>query len=255
MMTTDDQDRELALLTSLARVADRDDEWDSFAHARVRERLRDPARSADPRRRWRPAALAVIGVVAVSGGAAIATAAIVGGEPAREEVRSYADDAGIPEEEARSELLDQRQLTPLVTAARERLGGNYAGVWVDAEGTRRIVLALADGAPPQAEADARAIIAGVGLEGRVDIVRRPLSEQQLETLRRTLDAELVRVNRGAPSTVDVEVDLATSVVIVRRPPRAATARQRQFLAGVRRRYGSELRIADSPGPLKVGTAG
>jgi hypothetical protein len=172
------------------------------------------------------------------------------GEPAREEIESYAADAGISKETARKELLDQRKLPALVEGAQERLGGAYAGLWIDGDGSRHIILAVTDDAPPEAEADACAVAATVGLADRVEIVRREHSERELELLRRTIDRELVRVNRDAPSTVDVEVDLAASAVIVRRTPRAATAAQRRYLDSVRARYGSVVRLAKSPGVLK-----
>jgi len=146
-------------------------------------------------------------------------------------------------------LLDQRKLPALADAAQRELGDAFAGVWVDAAGSRRIVLALVDGAP---EDRARALIAEAGLEGRVDIVHRARGAQTLDAIRRTLDAELVAINRGAPSTIDVEVDVRANHVIVRRPPLEATPEQRRFLESLPGRYGAaELRIADSPGVLKL----
>ncbi len=247
-MTVSDDER--ALLAPLARTADEDAGWDEAARERVRRRLFEAPVPA-PRRRgragWR--SLLLGGAVVLVAGGTIATAAIFTGNPAPEEVQSYARDASIPPDVARSELLDQRKLPALADAARRELGDAFAGVWVDADRSRRIILALTDGAP---EDRARALISAAGLEGRVDIVHRARGEQTLEAIRLTLDAELVAINRSAPSTIDVEVDVRASQVIVRRPALTATAEQRRFLETLPERYGAaELRIADSPGVLKL----
>ncbi|MDA0185181.1 hypothetical protein OJ997_33055, partial [Solirubrobacter phytolaccae] len=204
-----------------------------------------------PRRRLRTGRRGLLlgGVIALAAGGTIATAAIFTGDPAPEEIQSYSRDASIPPDVARSELLDQRKLPALADTAQRELGDAFAGVWVDADGSRRIVLALVDGAP---EDRARELIAEAGLEGRVDIVHRARGAEALDAIRRTLDAELVSINKAAPSAINVEVDPRTNQVLVRRPARTATPEQRRFLEALPERYpASELRIAESAGEFKL----
>ena len=260
-----DEDRALAAVRELGGVADRDAADDPELLARVQQRLTTDVAAAARvplrrrARRWRWPLVAVVAVALTAGAATAAQTVLDESEsgPAREEITSYMDDAGISATTARSRFAEQRRLSlaePALTAAAGRW---YGGMWIENDDDDRMKIALVDGAPDEIRERVVAVLSEHDLAARADVVTTPRSQSDLLALQARIDAELVEVNRGVEIYVNVEPDVKRGRLILTRPvPHSATtARQRAYLERAPERYGDVLVVRDGPGKLCIGVAG
>lgn len=241
-------DQDLEALRRLGALADAD------APTAGRQYMPIPSLAKRMRAHRRRALALVVASAAVLGGG-IATASILnGGEPAREEIESFARDAGISESAARSSLAAQGRAPDLASAARRAAPAAFGGLWVQ---RTRIKIGITADAPNAARTTIRQDAERLGIAAFVDIVEVRQSERHLLAIQRELERDAAAVNRDAETTIDIELDVRRSVVTVDLPsaPLRATSAQVAFVERVREQHGTTIRVVAKTSQLHRDVAG
>jgi streptogrisin C len=153
-------------------------------------------------------------------------------------VVSLARERGISLGAAQTRLAWQEQAGPLSDELERALRDRFGGVWIDQASGR---VKVATTAAPGAAAQARSIVARLGMGAVVDLVSVRHSYPYLYAVSDTLGADVLRANAGAPAPL--VTGLATdrnAVVLILPQGRALTPSQQRFVANAQRTYGTAV---------------
>jgi streptogrisin C len=153
-------------------------------------------------------------------------------------VVSLARERGISLKAAQTRMAWQQQAGPLSDELERALKDRFGGVWTDRVNGR---VQVATTAAPGAAAQARSIVARLGMGAVVDLVSVRHSYPYLYAVSDILGDDVLRANAGAPAPL--VTGLATdrnAVVLILPKGRALTPSQQRFVANAQRTYGTAV---------------